>query len=156
MDIIRVFILVTLCINAENITISTQLGLIKGSNENNFVVFKGIPYTEVAPIGENRFIESEVKTSTYEDIYDATFFRDVCIQNENLAEPEPMSEDCLYLNIFSPNIINGSVPGELLPVMFWIHGGGFTSGSGSWTLYDGAGFMVDKDVIYVSINYRLG
>eukprot|EP01084_Bolivina_argentea_P049103 90365_1 len=67
-----------------------------------------------------------------------------------------MSEDCLYLNIFSPNIINGSVSGELLPVMFWIHGGGFTSGSGSWALYDGAGFMVNKDVIYVSINYRLG
>eukprot|EP01084_Bolivina_argentea_P196399 336668_1 len=155
---LTLFVISILWANAENVTILTQLGFITGTVENNFVVFKGIQYTEEIPIEGNRFIESVVKSSNYADTYDATFARDVCIQvlNPLVIPPETMSEDCLYLNIFSPNIINGSVVGELLPVMFWIHGGGFTYGSGSLPVYDGAGLMVSQDVVYVSINYRLG
>lgn len=58
-------------------------------------------------------------------------------------------EDCLYLNVHTPNI-NGK-----LPVMFWIHGGGFTAGHSGSSLY-GPDYFMDKDVVFVSLNYRLG
>ena len=63
----------------------------------------------------------------------------------------PFSEDCLYLNIFTP-----APDGARRPVLFWIHGGGFIVGSGSGPLYDGKVFVERGDVVVVSINYRLG
>ena len=63
-----------------------------------------------------------------------------------------MSEDCLVLNVWSPNIQNSSV---LKPVMFWIHGGGLVSGSAFLPNYDGKA-LASHEVVIVSINYRLG
>lgn len=61
------------------------------------------------------------------------------------------SEDCLYLNIYYPVTDSD----KLLPVMFWIHGGAFTTGHGNEAYY-GPEYFMDKDVVLVSINYRLG
>jgi para-nitrobenzyl esterase len=62
------------------------------------------------------------------------------------------SEDCLFLNVWTPGLSDG----HKRPVMFWIHGGGFTSGSGSAPLYDGANMARRGDVVVVTINHRLG
>jgi para-nitrobenzyl esterase len=68
---------------------------------------------------------------------------------EFIAPPEPLSEDCLYLNIWTP------AASKKLPVFVWIYGGGFTSGSSACAVYDGEEFA-KKGVVFVSINYRVG
>ena len=70
---------------------------------------------------------------------------------EFMAPMEPLSEDCLYLNIWTA----ARNTADKLPVMVWIHGGGFTGGSGTVPLYDGTE-MAKKGVVFVTINYRLG
>jgi para-nitrobenzyl esterase len=67
------------------------------------------------------------------------------------ATPEPTGEDCLFLNIWSPGADD-----KRRPVLFWIHGGAFTMGSGSTPWYDGTSFATNGDVVVVTINYRLG
>lgn len=64
------------------------------------------------------------------------------------------SEDCLFLNVYTPKLPNSRYHPKL-PVMFWIHGGGFAFGSGNSFLY-GPDFLVAEDVVLVTINYRLG
>ncbi len=64
---------------------------------------------------------------------------------------EPQDEDCLFLNIWTPG-----VDAARRPVLIWIHGGGFSAGSGSTAMYDGASLAHDHDVVVVTINYRLG
>eukprot|EP01084_Bolivina_argentea_P031147 57659_1 len=152
-------ILIVINCQSDNITINTGLGSITGVIESNFVVFRGISYSEYPPIGNYRFRESTVRNSLYTDIYDATVFRFVCMQNEGpQPEEQPMSEDCLHLNIWTPNIDinNGTIVGDSLPVILWIHGGSFTSRSGSFSLFNGKAFMRNQNIIYISINYRLG
>lgn len=64
------------------------------------------------------------------------------------------SEDCLYLNVFTPQLPTACEKGKLKPVMVWIHGGGFTSGSSKAIIY-GPEFLITEDVVLVTINYRL-
>lgn len=66
------------------------------------------------------------------------------------------SEDCFFLNVWTPYLPNPKKPRSLKPVMLWIHGGAFTSGSGSDTLFDGSNLASRGDVVVVTINYRLG
>lgn len=66
-----------------------------------------------------------------------------------MAPLQPLSEDCLYLNVWSP------VTDTKKPVIVWIHGGGFTGGAGAVPVYDGEA-MAAKGVVFVTINYRLG
>ena len=65
--------------------------------------------------------------------------------------PQAQSEDCLFLNIWTPGLDDAA-----RPVMVWIHGGGLTIGSGSETYYDGSNLAARGDVVVVTINYRLG
>jgi para-nitrobenzyl esterase len=80
--------------------------------------------------------------------FDPTGTRDVILGNHGLP---PFDEDCLTLNIWAPNRPDGK-----RPVLVWIHGGGFISGSGSLPVYHGDTFALDGDMIVVTINYRLG
>src|SRR5690606_235599 len=77
-----------------------------------------------------------------------------CMQSDRLGDIDPlndkMSEDCLYLNVWTP----ASSPRERLPVMVWIHGGGFTAGAGSEPWYGGAN-LAKRGVVVVTINYRV-
>jgi para-nitrobenzyl esterase len=66
-------------------------------------------------------------------------------------EKQPQSEDCLYLNIWTPGL-----DGAKRPVMVWVHGGFFTTGAGSWLIYNGRTLSTRGDVVVVTINYRLG
>ena len=82
-------------------------------------------------------------------LLDASSFGNVCTQGGR------GSEDCLFLNIYVPNFKkNGNKHGGAMPVMFWIHGGGLTSGAGSD--YDPTPLLAPQNVIVVTINYRLG
>lgn len=79
--------------------------------------------------------------------WDATKESNICVQ-QGYAEGH---EDCLYLNVYSPKTSTK----KMLPVMFWIHGGGFTWGHSRSSTY-GPDYFMDKEVVLVTINYRLG
>ncbi|XP_073949366.1 carboxylic ester hydrolase-like isoform X4 [Choristoneura fumiferana] len=133
--------------------VKTEQGLLEGTvcenAEGSYTAFKGIPYAK-PPIGNLRFKAPE-PPEPWEGIRDASQHGAVCPQyNERLDRLEPGSEDCLYLNIYtrSPH------PPKPLPVMIWIHGGGFYTGSGNSDYY-GPEFFMAHDVILVTFNYRL-
>jgi len=133
----------------KQILVSTSKGDIKGVFENDVYVWKGIPYAE-APIGHFRYRNPEPKKS-WAGTFDATQFKAVCPQEPGmLTHGEKQNEDCLFLNVWTPAADN-----KKRPVMFWIHGGGFMSGSGSSDLYDGSILAKKGDVVVVTINYRL-
>ncbi|MEM7079362.1 MAG: carboxylesterase family protein [Pseudomonadota bacterium] len=127
---------------AADVRVTTAQGLLVGADEAGLAVFKGIPYAQ-APIGERRW-QRPLAMPAHEGELVTQTLGPACVQNR----PELMqSEDCLYLNVWSP-----SVAAEGLPVMVWIHGGGFRAGSGD---IPGAA-LAQHGVVVVSINYRLG
>jgi para-nitrobenzyl esterase len=118
--------------------------------EQGVCVWRGIPYAK-APIGNLRFKAPQAPDS-WTGVRDATKFGPAAPQMKRaIANDEKQSEDCLFLNIWSP-----AADGKKRPVMFWIHGGGFVSGSGSLPMYDGAPLAKKGDVVIVTINYRMG
>ena len=121
---------------------ATQAGAFQGVLENGVYAFRGIPYAE-APVGPRRW-QPPRPVAQHSGIRGATDFGPVCPQ---VGSGEPMQEDCLTLNVWTPGLDDGA-----RPVMVWIHGGGFRAGSGSvpGQLFAGQG------VTLVSINYRLG
>lgn len=135
--------------------VETAYGQIKGVQTGNVLVWKGIPYAK-PPIGDLRFRAPE-PPEPWAGIRDATQFGAAAPQpiSEIMVflggELETTSEDCLFLNIWSPGADD-----KRRPVMVWIHGGAFISGSGSSASYDGASFAEQGDVVVVTINYRLG
>ena len=132
-------------------------GLIEGEtvNETSSVrVYRGIPFA-APPVGELRW-KSPQPVENWEGVRDATEFSAACPQGPQLAQMmgetmSPISEDCLYLNVWT-QARDGSAK---LPVMVWIHGGGLTLGWGHQRGYDGTHFA-ERDVVLVSVNYRLG
>lgn len=117
-------------------------------------VFKSIPYA-VPPTGARRWTYPKAHPG-WQGVRNATRFSPACVQHPYpegsffARASEPTSEDCLYLNVWS------SLPRDKkLPVMVWIHGGALTRGSGSAATYDGTE-LAKKDVVLVTINYRLG
>ncbi len=134
--------------------VKIDTGLITGTTHDGVNVFKGIPYA-APPVGELRWRAPQPAAAWF-GIRVADRFGFVCVQVPrasgagNPLKPEDMSEDCLTLNVFAPTDPKGP-----LPVMVWIHGGGFTSGSSSVPSYDGEAFA-RGGVALVSINYRLG
>jgi para-nitrobenzyl esterase len=118
--------------------------------------FKGVPYA-APPVGELRWKPPQPVTSWTEPL-PCTEYGPSCPQSGDagpfLLESfsiGPTSEDCLYLNVWTP----AESPGDRLPVMLWIHGGSFESGSGSMGVYEGAN-LATRGVVVVTINYRLG
>lgn len=141
-------------LNAQG-PIKTQHGKIIGdvTGENNRVsVYKGIPYAK-PPLGELRWAPPEPPES-WKGVYTARKFSPVAPQVPNpfggVSAETPMSEDCLYLNIWTP----ARSSDERYPVMFWIHGGGFRYGAGSLPMYDGTR-LAERGVVVVTFNYRL-
>ena len=129
-------------------------GLLTGATHDGVDVYKGIPYA-APPVGALRW-RAPQPAAVWAGIRIADRFGFTCVQVQrpsgpgNIVKPEDMSEDCLTLNVFRPQGATGP-----LPVMVWIHGGGFTVGSSSVPSYDGEAFARDG-VVLVSINYRLG
>lgn len=140
----------------KDVIVETYYGKIRGEYKDGLYVFKGVPYAK-APIGELRWLPPE-PPEPWKGIREAKSFGPVCPQiktNLDLLEgfiiDEPQSEDCLYLNIWTPGIDDNR-----RPVMVWIHGGAFVMGSSSHPLYRRGKLALRGDIVLVTINYRLG
>ncbi|PWK20049.1 para-nitrobenzyl esterase [Arcicella aurantiaca] len=141
---------------AQNLSpkVNTVNGIVKGTTEGDVAIFKGIPFA-APPVGEFRWRPPQ-PVKNWEGEFDASKFGSNCAQAGWGAKPgtiaEGSSEDCLYLNLWTPANYTSK---SKLPVMVWIHGGGFTGGSGSSPQNFGHEFT-QNGVILVNINYRLG
>ena len=141
---------------AASLTVSTEQGKIAGklADQGSMQAFLGIPYA-APPVGQLRF-QPPVTPASWTGVRDATKFGSRCEQwpiwKDYIFQDAGPSEDCLYLNVYTPATIK---VGSRLPVMFWIHGGGYTAGSGSEPRYTNPA-LVHHGVIVVTINYRLG
>ena len=139
---------------ATPLTLSTPQGPILGdANEDGVSVFKAIPYA-LPPTGPRRWAPPE-GAGAWAGVRDGRDFSPQCIQAPYpsasvFARPHrPTSEDCLYLNVWTPKT-DGKAP-----VMVWIHGGSLTRGTGATKAYDGAA-LARQGVVVVTLNYRLG
>ena len=143
----------------NNLIVETKTGRIEGSIENGLSVFKGIPYA-VPPVGERRWLPPQ-PLKPWKGVRPAKAFGTIAPQNlvqrpwmpplPGFAEEEPQSEDCLFLNVWTPGIDNAK-----RPVMVWIHGGAFSIGSGSQPMYRGGKLASYGNIVLITINYRLG
>ncbi len=128
----------------------TAQGEIEGFIENNLGTFKGVPFAQ-PPVGELRW-RAPQEPKAYDGVYQAKEVKARAIQPRvgvgGNVSPEPTSEDCLYLNILTP----ATKACEKLPVMLWIHGGGFQDGK-SWDQW-GDNFA-RQGIVFVSITYRM-
>lgn len=144
---------------AQRRTVKISDGTIEGIEEDGVSVFKGIPYA-AAPTGTRRW-KAPQPVKRWNGVLKCDRFSAIAMQRtpapyqmwteEFIPLESTMSEDCLYLNVWTS--ANG--PAEKLPVIVWIHGGGFVAGSGSCPIYDGV-TLAKKKIILVTINYRLG
>lgn len=130
----------------------TAEGLLVGRRDRSVDSFKGVRYA-APPVGALRW-RPPAAPSSWEGPRDAGELGAICIQPPANGDPGvgplPMSEDCLTLNIWAPE--SREAP---LPVMVWIHGGGYINGSGTAALYDGTR-LAGRGVVVVTLNYRLG
>ncbi|KAK9870530.1 hypothetical protein WA026_008094 [Henosepilachna vigintioctopunctata] len=126
---------------------------LKTKEGREFLAFQGIPFAE-PPLGNLRF-KSPVPIKPWKNILDATKPHAVCPQRDIYRRTDLIEgvEDCLYLNVYTPNLPSNG--GELLPVMVFFHGGGFLCGGGNSHWY-GPDVLLDRDIILVVTNYRLG
>ncbi|HEV2691120.1 MAG TPA: carboxylesterase family protein [Bryobacteraceae bacterium] len=137
--------------------IHLDTGLISGAPGVNpeVRVYKGIPYA-APPVGERRW-KAPQSPAAWTGVREAKEFSPVCMQTpypETSLYYSPLGavgEDCLYLNVWTA----AASPKERRPVIVWIHGGGYTRGSGATATYNGENFA-KKGVVVVTINYRLG
>jgi len=140
--------------NLNKLQVKTPNGLIQGIAEASGVnSFKGIPYAQ-PPIGNLRWKEP-LPPANWKGILKADHFGSRAMQNtiysDMIFRSKGISEDCLYLNVWSPaKTTNGK-----LPVLVYFYGGGFSSGDGSEARYDGEN-MAKKGIVTITINYRLG
>lgn len=138
-------------------TINTRLGAIEGVADGDIQTFLGIRYGQ-APVADRRFKAARME-GPWQGTYDATRIRHRSWQPKpegffaDLIKRDPadysVDEDCLFLNVYTPGCDDGG-----RPVLFWIHGGAFGSGSGYD--YNGTALAAQGDVVVVTINYRLG
>jgi para-nitrobenzyl esterase len=140
-------------------------GRVRGVQRGEVWSFTGIPYA-APPVGSLRWRPPQ-EPERWSEVRDGSAFGPIAPQPAAVAgitspsDPsaaEPQDEDCLSLNVWTPELPADPSPGPGAgrPVMVWIHGGGFTGGSGSVALYRGGDLVRNGDVIVVTINYRLG
>jgi para-nitrobenzyl esterase len=137
--------------------VETTSGKIRGAVINKVNAFKGISYGDTTE-GAGRFMPPS-KPQAWAGVKDAMEWGLEAPQGPHTEIPEVAatipkqghSEDCLHLNVWT----NSTSRGGKRPVMVWLHGGGFTSGSGSYTIYDGANMARKRDVVTVTVNHRL-
>jgi para-nitrobenzyl esterase len=150
----------TTVLAAQGLNVRTASGEVAGvkSQQSAVVAFKGIPFA-APPVGDLRWAPPAPEAS-WKGVRKADALGASCMQNEReeflpwtrefLAHNQ-VSEDCLFLNVWTPRVsLSGS-----LPVLVYIHGGGFTEGSGGVEIYDGER-LAQTGLVVVTINYRLG
>jgi para-nitrobenzyl esterase len=157
-----IFTAVLLCslkLSGQLSTVQTDNGPVSGNKSGEISIFKGIPFA-APPVGDLRW-KAPQPAKKWTGVLKCDKFSASPMQGkpvpfmmwteEFITPPESLSEDCLYLNIWTP----AKSAREKLPVFVWIYGGGFSSGSAACAVYDGED-MSKKGVVFVSINYRVG
>nr|CAD7432288.1 unnamed protein product [Timema monikensis] len=149
-SVLRVF-LDSLISTDETVIVNTAEGALRGRILStftglNFYGFQGVPYAQ-PPVGSLRF-KAPQPLAPWEGVRDALMEEGAC------SQPGQSNEDCLYLNVYTPQLPN-ETNNSPLAVMVWIHGGLFTIGSSTVAMY-GPDYLVEAGVILVSFTYRLG
>ncbi|HYD10721.1 MAG TPA: carboxylesterase/lipase family protein [Acidimicrobiales bacterium] len=135
-------------------TVQTTSGPVVGLDNGGVQVFKGIPYAE-PPVGDRRWRPPVARTPWTEPL-ECFHTGKLAAQNASPLEgmlgggAPPIGDDCLSLNVWTP-----AADDARRPVLFWIHGGAFVTGTGATPWYDGSQFASQHDVVVVTINYRL-
>jgi len=133
----------------EYVEVKTASGRLRGARTGNLTTFKGIPYG--GPIsGANRF-KAAPAMKPWDGVRDALAFGAPSLQPGQRRNEPPQAEDCLFLNVWTPAADN-----RKRPVMFYSHGGGFTTGSAASSYQDGGNLARTFDVVVVATNHRLG
>ena len=154
-------------VRAPTPIVETDKGSVQGLKDDGVDAFLGIRYAK-APVGDLRF-KPPVEADEWNDIGDATGLGAPCMQLYSPSGPNATdltrqmqgifptaseaktdNEDCLFLNVWTPDATTGS-----RPVMVWFHGGGYAYGSGGWPAYDGRNLAAKGDVVVVTVNHRL-
>jgi para-nitrobenzyl esterase len=143
-----------------DVIVETTSGKLRGTITNSIQKFIGIPYG--GPTGGQHRFRPPTSPQPWSGVRDALQYGNRAPQPaEGMAglraiigeaQPEPDSEDCLYLNVWTPTVGDSGKR----PVLFWCHGGGFTMGSGSAPFYHGTNLARRGDVVVVTVNHRLG
>jgi para-nitrobenzyl esterase len=145
--LILILIICSAALEPRTAKVKTEAGWIQGIVTEDLMIFKGIPFA-APPVGELRW-RAPQPVKLWEGIRQATQFAPSPFQGGN--PPSGKSEDCLYLNIYTP----AKTYEERLPVLVWIYGGGFSFGSTAEPVYNGEK-LARKGVVFVSIAYRVG
>lgn len=127
--------------------VKTKYGIVQGTVQDSLTIFKGIPFA-APPVGELRW-KAPQPLQKWEGVKAANEFAPASVQGGK--PPSGKSEDCLYLNVWTP----ATSTGDKIPVLVWIHGGGFSFGSTAEPVYNGKK-LAQKGVVLVSIAYRVG
>jgi para-nitrobenzyl esterase len=147
--------------DGRSVVVKTAYGALRGVRNGGLTIFKGVPYAG-SPAGAGRF-KAPPRLSPWSGVRDALVYGPQAIQQPDRGWPKewalaPSSEDCLVLNVWTP----GTGDGKRRPVMFYSHGGGFTTGNGGAEVWpqslhhDGAALARAYDVVVVTHNHRLG
>jgi len=135
------------------VDVAIDAGRLRGVIVNSVAVFRGVPYA-VPPVGPLRWRPPQ-PVKAWADVRAANAYGNDCMQNrlpfDSAPSDQPKSEDCLVLNVWAP----ATRPSAAVPVMVWVHGGGFVQGSGTSLVYDGVS-LAQRGVVVVTFNYRLG
>jgi para-nitrobenzyl esterase len=135
------------------IRVTTENGIVQGTEQSGLRSFKGIPYA-APPVGDLRWKEPQPATS-WTGVRPATQFASRCMQgniySDMVFRASGTGENCLYLNVWTP----ATSADAHLPVLVYFYGGGFVSGDGSEPRYDGAN-IARKGIVALTVNYRLG
>jgi para-nitrobenzyl esterase len=140
--------------DSKTAVVSIKSGKLEGNLADGLYSFKGIPYA-APPLGELRWMPPQ-PVKPWQGVRSAKTFGPIAPQTllpggPIVKAPQPQSEDCLFLNVWTPGLDNAK-----RPVMVWIHGGAFTMGSGSEPNTDGNKLVKKGNIVFVSINYRVG
>ncbi|XP_049874735.1 juvenile hormone esterase-like [Pectinophora gossypiella] len=137
--------------------VEVEQGKLKGSvrktkDDVQYYSFKSIPYAK-PPVGNLRFSIPQ-PPEPWEGVKNAIISCNICAQFDRVTNTVVGDEDCLYLNVYTPKLPTSDC--ATLPVMVFFHGGGFVFGNGTDDAVHGPDFLIEKDVIIVSLNYRVG
>lgn len=139
---------------ASSPQVNTAEGAVKGVNDSGVYIFEGIPYAR-PPLGNLRWKPPQ-PAKRWRGVRKATQFGAGCMQLPIFADMKfrhpKTSEDCLYLNVWSP----ANRGNRKLPVLVYFYGGGFFAGDGSEYRYDGESMARNEGIVTVTVNYRLG